>query len=64
MITKEKFDVNQLHIICWPDYLIPDKDKAFPMIESVIEFITNVNKQNIEDDNLNNLISPTLIHCR
>ena len=61
--------MHQLHILCWPDYLIPEKDKAFPMIESLIEFITNFNKQEMEnkqniEDNLYNLIAPTLIHCR
>jgi len=73
--TGLKQEVCQLHVICWPDYLIPDDDKAFPMIENLIANIKNNIKNNdtekdadmknndtAEDTNITN--SPILIHCR
>jgi len=56
MDTKSghKEEIHQLQVISWPDYLAPQENIAFPLIEHLISVIKN--------DNITN--SPTMIHCR
>jgi protein-tyrosine phosphatase len=51
--TGLKEEISQLHIICWPDYLVPDEKKGFPMIENLISFLK-----------VNNISTPIVVHCR
>jgi len=51
-----KYSITQLHVYCWPDHSVPEKEIGFKMIELLFSFIDEfrVCYQN----------SPVLVHCR
>ncbi len=52
----KKYNVTQLHVICWPDHSVPEKEIGFKTIELLISYV--------DDFRLCYQNSCVLVHCR
>lgn len=48
--------ITQLHSICWPDYLTPDEELGYKMIEFLMMFVNDFREKY--------KYQPVLLHCR
>jgi protein tyrosine phosphatase len=48
-----KEEITHIQVICWPDYLAPEENQAFPMIEYLMSILKT-----------GTISAPIVVHCR